>query len=92
MALYLQLWQTYELMVEIAIMRELRLSIEQTSIVCGSLAYAAKSAILLGLLKKNGTKADAISALRTAQQLAERNDFYAQLFDPFTRGTFDAPR
>jgi hypothetical protein len=72
---FIQLWQTYELMIEIAIMRQLRISVEENSIVCGGLNYSAKSAIILGLLKRDGTKANAVSALRTAQQTSERNNF-----------------
>jgi hypothetical protein len=72
---FLQLWQTYELMLEVMIMRTLRLSEVETSIVCGSLTYAAKSNILLALLNLNQANSAAVTAIRAAQAAAERNDF-----------------
>jgi hypothetical protein len=72
---FLLLWQTFELLIEVAIMRELRLSHEEVCIVCGGLNYAAKISILLALLKRDPSKAEAMRALRHASQTAERNDF-----------------
>src|SRR5215469_26896 len=71
---FLQLWQTYELMLEVMIMRTLRLSEVEASIVCGSLSYAAKSNILLALLNLSKTNSVAVTAIREAQAAAERND------------------
>jgi hypothetical protein len=72
---FLQIWQTFELMIEIAIMRQLRLSEEETSILCSGLNYSTKASILVALLKRDPTKAQAMQAVRKAQQHAERNDF-----------------
>jgi hypothetical protein len=73
---FLQLWQTYEIVIEVAIMRQLGLSIRQASIVLNSLNFAAKSSILLALLKEDGERnKGAVSAITEAQTQAERNDF-----------------
>jgi predicted phage tail protein len=72
---FLQLWQTYELLLEILIMRTLRLSVRETAILCGSLNYAAKSNIIIALLSKDENVAPGIAALRATQSAAERNDF-----------------
>jgi hypothetical protein len=73
---FLQLWQTFELVIEISIMRQLNLSARHASMVLNSLNFAAKSNILAALLKEDALKnQDAISALSTAQTQAERNDF-----------------
>jgi len=72
---FLQLWQTYELMLEVLIMRALRLSPIETSILCGSLNYSAKSNMLFALLKLKNAHPTAVAALREAQAIADRNDF-----------------
>jgi hypothetical protein len=72
---FLQLWQTYELLLEILIMRTLRITVFETSVLCGSLNYAAKSNILIALLTRNSENSKGIAALREAQSAAERNDF-----------------
>ncbi|SRR5258706_3054634 len=72
---FLQLWQTYELMLEVMIMRSLRLSPIETSILCGSLNYSAKSNMLFALLKLKKHDPIALAALREAQNIADRNDF-----------------
>jgi hypothetical protein len=72
---FLQLWQTYELFLEVMIMRTLRLSAIETSILCGSLNFASKNNILLALLNLKSTNPAGIAALRTAQAAAERNGF-----------------
>ena len=69
------MWQTYELLLEILIMRTLRITVFETSVLCGSLNYAAKSNILIALLTRNSENSKGIAALREAQSAAERNDF-----------------
>ncbi|WP_146986214.1 hypothetical protein [Bradyrhizobium macuxiense] len=71
---FLQLWQTFELVIEVAIMRRLNLSARHASIVLNSLNFAAKSNILSSLLKEEGDQ-EALSALGNAQTKAGRNDF-----------------
>lgn len=78
---FLQLWQTFELIIEIGIMRQLKLTIRQSSIVLNSLNFAAKSSILLALLKEDAeNNKAAISAITSAQTQAERNDFTHSFF------------
>src|SRR5262249_32287308 len=72
---FLLLWQSFELLIEVAITRELRLSEEEATIVCATLGYAAKINVLLALLKRDTSNASAIKALQTASQSAEQNDF-----------------
>src|SRR5258708_5599729 len=73
---FLQLWQTFELVIEIGIMRRLNLSPRHASIVLNSLNFSAKSSILLALLREaEEENKTAISAVTTAQTQAERNGF-----------------
>jgi hypothetical protein len=73
---FLQLWQTFEILIEISIMRQLSLSARHASLLLNSLNFAAKSNILLALLKEDAEKNKAaISAISTAQNQAGRNDF-----------------
>jgi hypothetical protein len=73
---FLQLWQTFELVIEIAIMRRLSLSTRHASIVLNSLNFSAKSSILLALLREaEQENKEAISAITSAHTQAERNDF-----------------
>jgi hypothetical protein len=66
---FIQLWQTYELMIEIAIMRQLGISVEENSIVCGGLNYSAKMSITLGLLIER--RHESKCSLRTANGTAD---------------------
>ena len=73
---FLQLWQTFELLVEIIIMKRLGITPRQASIVCGGINFQAKISIALSLLKEERPRNEkAISALSTAKTEAERNDF-----------------
>jgi len=73
---FLQLWQSFELVIEIGIMRQLNLSARHASIVLNSLNFSAKSSILLALLKEDAEKNKvAISAITETQTQAKRNDF-----------------
>jgi hypothetical protein len=73
---FLQLWQTFELLVEIIVMRQLRLTVHQTSILCGGINFAAKISIAVSLLMEDRIKNEkAITSLKTAASVAERNDF-----------------
>jgi hypothetical protein len=65
---FLQLWQSFELVIEIGIMRQLNLSARHASIVLNSLNFSAKSSILLALLKEDAEKNKvAISAITETQ-------------------------
>jgi hypothetical protein len=78
--LFLQLWQTFELMVEMVIMRQLKLTHRQTSIVCGGINFQAKLSIALTLLKEDKKANEKpIAALSKARSEAERNDFVHSL-------------
>jgi hypothetical protein len=73
---FLQLWQSFELVIEIAIMRQLNLSIRHASIVLNSLNFSAKSSILLALLKEDAERIRSqFWQFQKAQTQAERNDF-----------------
>jgi hypothetical protein len=73
---FLQLWQTFELVIEIAIMKQLNLSALHASIVLCSLGFQAKSNILVSLLKEDTRKnLEALSAIGNAQTQAGRNAF-----------------
>ena len=73
---FLQLWQTFELLPDLIIMRELRLTAREASIVCSDLFYSTKTNIALALLNENKEKnRAAISAFKAAQSAAERNDY-----------------
>ena len=66
---FLQLWQSFELVIEIGIMRQLNLSARHASIVLNSLNFSAKSSILLALLKEDAEKNKvAISAITEAKR------------------------
>jgi hypothetical protein len=70
-------WSTFDVMVEILIMRELDATAEKTSIVCCGLSFGSKVNIACSLLNSRGdaeAKRTAVM-LREAQQLAERNSF-----------------
>jgi hypothetical protein len=74
---FLAFWSTFDMMVEILIMRELGTTEEKASIMCASLGFGAKANIACSLL--NGGPSDhkkrTATLLREAQQLAERNSF-----------------
>jgi hypothetical protein len=60
-------------MIKVLIMKELRLTAVETSIVCGGLMFSPKVAVLYSLLaeKENGTQG--ITKIRKAQDPASRN-------------------
>jgi hypothetical protein len=90
---FLQLWQTFELVIEIGIMRRLNLSPRHASVVLNSLNFSAKSSILLALLREGGQENKAaISAVTTAQTQAERNDFTHSFMTTADDGTMKLVR
>jgi hypothetical protein len=72
---FLLLWQEFELMMEIAIMRELNLTADVGSALCASLAFQAKFSTLLALLRRDQSNKSKIAAVKTAQKVAKRNAF-----------------
>lgn len=72
---FMALWCTFDLLVEIIIMRELRLEPQETSIICAGLGFGAKANILYSLLSRNDANADGITLIKRAQTVAERNSF-----------------
>lgn len=72
---FLALWSTFDVLIEIAIMRELRLSPQEASIVCAGLGFGAKVNVLFSLLSRDEKNDAKIAAVRKAHQMAERNSF-----------------
>ena len=73
---FLAFWSTFDVMVEILIMRELGTTEEKTSIVCAGLGFGAKINIACSLLNSRSAGTERTTTLlREAQQLAERNSF-----------------
>lgn len=74
---FLAFWSTFDVMVEIVIMRELGTTKEKTSIVCAGLTFGPKVAIACSLLnsRSKGSPDRTAVLLREAQQLSERNSF-----------------
>jgi hypothetical protein len=73
---FLSLWSTFDLLVEILIMRELKIGLQENSIVCGGLMFGPKISILYSLLSRHEEVDQVgISLLRTCQETANRNSF-----------------
>lgn len=70
---FFAVWASYELVVEVIIMRRLRLSPIEASIVCGGLGFGAKVNILYSLIADGDEVGKKL--LRDAQNIAARNDF-----------------
>lgn len=70
-------WSTFDVIVEVLIMRELGTTKEKTSIVCAGLGFGAKVNIACSLLNSRADKHTerSIALLKEAQQQAERNRF-----------------
>jgi hypothetical protein len=68
-------WNSFEVMVEVVIMRELRLSVEESCIVCGGLSFSSKVYIAHSLLNRTGDGKKKSSAIHSAHTIAERNGF-----------------
>ncbi|MFL5015041.1 MAG: hypothetical protein ACJ8EW_02405, partial [Rhizobium sp.] len=77
---FLALWSTFEIILEILIMRELRLTSEETSIVCTGKAVDGKMTMLQALLRRDPEKAKGIGLLTTARAIAKRNSFVHGFF------------
>jgi len=73
--IFLASWHSFEVMVEVLIRRELRLSVEETCIVTAGLGFGAKFAILRGLLNRTDAGRVGTTLIAQAQQIAERNSF-----------------
>jgi len=72
---FLLVWAGFELLIEILIMRALRLTPQETSILCGSLNFGAKVNIAYSLLARDEANAEGLSLLKKAHNVADRNSF-----------------
>lgn len=72
---FLVFWSTFEIVVEVIMMRQLGTDAERTSIVCGGLGIGAKMAIVCSLLNRTLGNEKGVALLKEAQTLAERNSF-----------------
>ena len=70
---FMILWATFELLIEIAIMRELNLSPRDTSITVGGLGFGAKVEIFFSLMAKSETNSNKSKKVREFQNIAKRN-------------------
>lgn len=83
--LFIAVWAQFELTVEILIMRQLRLTAQEASIVCGGLSFGSKIHVLLSLLSRDDKNDDGILLLKQAQEFADRNSFaHGFLYDEIT--------
>lgn len=73
--LFIAVWSQFELVIEMLIMKELRLSNQETSIVCGGLAFGSKIHMLLSLLARKEENSHGITLLKNIQSFADRNSF-----------------
>lgn len=73
---FMTIWAQFELIVEMLIMRELRLTPMETSIICGGLGFGAKANALYSLLNRDKAKNEiGVRLLAEAQVAAQRNWF-----------------
>lgn len=72
---FLALWSTFDIVVEIILLRQLRLTVEEASIVFSSLNFGAKMNILVSLLNREPADTTGITLLKNVQTKAERNSF-----------------
>jgi hypothetical protein len=72
---FLAAWNSFDVLVEIALMRELRLTTKETCIVFASVGFGAKSFILGALLTQSEAGKEKYALITSAIQLAERNGF-----------------
>ncbi|MGB6490498.1 MAG: hypothetical protein WBF10_03480 [Methylovirgula sp.] len=72
---FLAVWNSFDVLVEIAIMRALRLSVEESCILSGALGFGAKSNVLLALLNRSPEEKQKVQLITEAIQVAERNGF-----------------
>ncbi len=68
-------WSTFDLIIEILIMRKLGIDEEQTCIVCAGLNFGSKIAILTSLLSRHADCEPQVAMIKKAQTLAARNGF-----------------
>ncbi len=72
---FLALWSSFDVLIEILIMRQLGTTEEKTSIVCAGLVFGTKVNILYSLLNRDPKNAEGVKLIKQAQQSAERNRF-----------------
>jgi hypothetical protein len=63
----------FELLLESIVRRELRITTEETCIVCGGLGGGAKTGLTFSLLSRDAANAPLIAALRHVQNIGSRN-------------------
>lgn len=72
---FLAAWNSFEVLVEIVIMRELRLTVEESCIVNAGLGFGAKVAIAESLLNRTASGNTGAAVLAAAHAISERNGF-----------------
>jgi hypothetical protein len=72
---FLQLYSSFEIAIEVAIKRLLRLSNDEASVVCGALGAGAKINLLKSLISIQTAPTIKIEAVTKAQTLASRNSW-----------------
>ena len=72
---FLGAWSSFEVLVEVALMRELRLSVEEACITFASVGSGARFNILYSLLSRRPEEAQKATIISEAVDLAERNGF-----------------
>lgn len=77
---FLAIWSSFELMLEMLIIRQLRLTKDEASIVCAGRALDVKLNILKTLLHRDANNAPGIKLLAEARTIAERNSFLHGFF------------
>jgi hypothetical protein len=71
---FLGAWSSFEVLVEVALMRELRLTIEEACITFASIGSGARFNVLYSLLSQHG-ETHKVAIISEAVDLAERNGF-----------------
>ena len=74
---FLTVWSTFDMILEVIIMRELNISAEKTSILCAGLGFGSKASIACSLLntRPSSETARTVALIREAQTIGERNSF-----------------
>lgn len=70
-------WSSFDLMIEILIMRELKLPALETSIICAGVGFGAKIEMLYSLLTRdeNNSNTKGVALIKEAHKSAARNSF-----------------
>jgi hypothetical protein len=72
---FLGSWSSFEVLIEVALMRELRLSLDEACITFASVGSGARFNILYSLLSRRPQEAHKVAIISEAVDIAERNGF-----------------